>query len=87
MSDVVRGIRAFHHRRDLTSAARAWRKPLVVISGDQDRTPCPSAALATAGTKRQFHLVENCGHYVNLERPAEFRDLVERAIHQLSDRP
>lgn len=86
-NDVIRGVRAFHDRRDLTDVALAWRKPLVVISGDQDRAPSPAAAArAAAGPGRQFHLVEDCGHYVNLERPAELRARVASAIRQASDR-
>lgn len=86
--DVIRGVRAFHDRRDLTDFARAWPKPLVVISGELDRTPAPStAAQAAGGPNRQFHLVRNCGHYVNLERPREFRALLGRAIERCCEHP
>ena len=81
---VVRGVRAFHDRRDLTDFARAWPKPLVVISGDQDRTPtAATAARSTAAPRRRLHLVRNCGHYVNLERPHRFRALVTDALDQI----
>src|SRR5262245_48449715 len=78
VDDVVRGVRAFHDRRDLTAFAAAWPKPLVVVSGDQDRHPLPSTAAAIVGEApdRRFHLVPSCGHYVNLERPTEFRALL-----------
>ena len=88
VEDVIGGVRAFHDRRDLTDVARAWPKPLVVISGALDRTPAPSTAAQVAGgPNRQFHLVRNSGHYVNLERPHEFRDLVARAIRPCLDQP
>jgi pimeloyl-ACP methyl ester carboxylesterase len=87
---VIRGVRAFHDRRDLTDFALAWPRPLVVISGDQDRTPTPATAARTTTTvtaaapDRRFHLVRNCGHYVNLERPHRFRALVTHALDQIS---
>lgn len=42
VGDLVRGVRAFHDRRDLTNWVVAWRRPLVVISGAEDLTPAPS---------------------------------------------
>lgn len=70
VEDVERGVRAFHDRRDLTGFARAWPRPIVVISGDQDRAPLPAtAAQIVTAPNREFHLVEDCGHYVNLEPP------------------
>jgi len=86
VEDIVRGVRAFHDRRDLTDFALTWPRPLVVISGDQDRTPLPgTAARITAAPNRRFHLVEDCGHYVNLERPTELRTLVADAIQRFGD--
>jgi len=86
VDDVVRGVRAFHDRRDLTGFAEAWPKPLVVIAGDHDRHPTPATAAAiVTGPNRRFHLVRRCGHYVNLERPAEFRALVAGALPWPSD--
>jgi pimeloyl-[acyl-carrier protein] methyl ester esterase len=81
VADIVRGVRAFHDRRDLTDFAQAWRGPIVIISGDQDRTPSPASAAATPN--RAFHLVEDCGHYVSLERAAEFWALVTRAAKKM----
>lgn len=80
VGDTIRGVRAFHDRRDLSDFARSWPGPIVVISGDQDRTPSPSTA---ALPDRPFHLVEDCGHYVNLERPDQFRSLVTRAAKKM----
>lgn len=62
LDDIVAGVRAFHDRRDLRSFANDWNGPIVVISGDQDRTPAPSAA-RLHGRRRRFHLVDDCGHY------------------------
>jgi pimeloyl-ACP methyl ester carboxylesterase len=79
VDDVIRGVRAFHDRRDLTAFARAWPKPLVVVSGDQDRTPPPVTAAQIATTtapRRRFHLVPDCGHYVPLENPTALHTLL-----------
>jgi pimeloyl-ACP methyl ester carboxylesterase len=82
VDDVIRGVRAFHDRRDLTDFARAWPKPLVVVSGDQDRTPPPSTAarIAATGPHRRFHLVPGCGHYVPLEHPTTLHTLLAPAL-------
>jgi pimeloyl-ACP methyl ester carboxylesterase len=85
VEDVIRGVRAFHDRRDLTDVARSWTKPLVVISGVEDRTPRPEAAAAMShGPRRELHLVPDCGHYVNLEQPARLRTLLASAIESVS---
>jgi pimeloyl-ACP methyl ester carboxylesterase len=66
--DVVRGVKAFHNRPDLTDFTRRWPKPLVVVSGDQDGMPSHAAAADTASCPLdEVHLVENAGHYVSLE--------------------
>jgi pimeloyl-ACP methyl ester carboxylesterase len=81
VDDVIGGVRAFHDRRDLTGFARSWPKPLVVVSGAQDRTPPPTTAaqITTAPDgprRRSFHLVPHCGHYVPLERPTTLHTLL-----------
>ncbi len=77
VGDLVRGVRAFHDRRDLTDWVAHWRRPLVVISGAEDLSPPPStAACLGVGPARRLHLVDDCGHYVSLERPEIFRSLL-----------
>jgi pimeloyl-[acyl-carrier protein] methyl ester esterase len=81
VDDVVAGVRAFHDRRDLTDFATTWSGPIVVVRGDHDRTPSAAAAAAlAAAADRRVHVVPNCGHYVNLERPAAFQALVADAL-------
>jgi pimeloyl-ACP methyl ester carboxylesterase len=89
VEDVLWGVRAFHDRRDLTDFVAAWAKPIVVISGDQDTAPLPSTAapITAVAPDARFHLVRNCGHYVNLERPAEFRALLADSLRRFTQRP
>jgi pimeloyl-ACP methyl ester carboxylesterase len=80
-ADVIRGVRAFHGRRDRTEFALTWPKPLVVVSGAQDRAPSPetAAALAAGAPHGAFHRVEDSGHYVSLEQSREFERIL-RAV-------
>jgi pimeloyl-ACP methyl ester carboxylesterase len=34
-----------------------------------------------------LHVVEDCGHYVNLERPGPFRSLIDATIQQVLHYP
>lgn len=81
--EVVRGVRAFHGRRDLSEFARVWAKPLVVISGDQNR-PERAAQLARDARDGEFHCVPDCGHYVNLEQPSHFDAIVRSVIERVT---
>ena len=82
---VANGLRAFHDRRDHTEFVAGWTKPLVVVSGAQDRTPPVSVARSLGeGPQRQFHLVDDCGHYVNLERPHRLRTILADTIAAIS---
>lgn len=85
---IANGITALHDRRPLDTFAAAWTKPLIGISGDHDATPPWSTVqqLAT-GPARRFHLVEGCGHYVNLERPAEFRTVLQGELDRIEHSP
>jgi pimeloyl-ACP methyl ester carboxylesterase len=77
VQQVVNGVRAFHDRRDLSEVVASWRKPLIVISGDQDRTPPSTATRALGqGPNRNFHLVNDCGHYVSLEQPKQLQSIL-----------
>ena len=87
VSSVVNGVRAFHNRRDLSSFTAQWDRPLVGISGDRDLAPSPAKLRQIAtGPNRAFHLVAGCGHYVNLEQPAVFDELLAGAIRHIVER-
>jgi pimeloyl-ACP methyl ester carboxylesterase len=67
---LLRGVRAFFDRPDLSDFARVWAGRIDAISGEHDRTPSPetSETVARSAVDGRFHLVRDCGHYVNLER-------------------
>ena len=84
---VVNGVRAFHNRRDLSSFAAEWDRPLIGISGDRDFAPSPSKLRKFAtGPNRAFHLVGESGHYVNLEQPAAFDGLLAAVLRPILER-
>lgn len=83
--DVIRGVRAFHTRRDLTGFIRSWDKPVVIIGGEHDRPPSPETMLTDAMAARRgvFHLIQDSGHYVNLEQPHSFNRLLRAAVDSI----
>jgi len=83
---VVRGTLAFHSRPDRSEFVRQWRKPLVVVSGDQDRRDT-AVALAASAPLGELHLVADAGHYVPLEQPGAMRHLLEHVTNSVGDRP
>ena len=86
VSSVVSGVRAFHNRRDLSSFAARWDRPMIGISGDRDLAPPPSKMRQiTTGPNRAFHLVPECGHYVSLEQPAAFDALLAETIRPIAE--
>ena len=53
------------------------KKPTLYIMGAQDHLFLPSIQKVTAGHKNaQLHVIENCGHVVNIEKPHEFNTVV-----------
>ncbi len=83
--NVIGGVRAFHARRDLSGFIRSWDKPVVIIGGEHDRTPSPETMMTEAIAARRgvFHLVNDSGHYVNLERPDQFNRLLRAVVDSI----
>jgi pimeloyl-ACP methyl ester carboxylesterase len=83
---VANGVRVFHGRPDRSAFARSLDVPVVAIRGDHDiafRGP----ARAPEFERAELHVVEACGHYVPLERPAALTAAVDAAMNQLTDYP
>lgn len=83
--DLVRAVRAFHSRPDLTDVVRRWTKPLVAISGDQGylESAEKAAALAALAPNGRAHVMRGCGHYLNLKRPVEFNAIVSDVLAEI----
>lgn len=81
---LIRGIRTFHDRRDHADFISTWNRHLVVVTGAHDRTPTPAAAAASLGVAaHRSVIVQNCGHYVPLEQPAVFDEILARQFRHL----
>ena len=80
--DLIRAVRAFHSRRDSSEFAARWNKPLLVMCGDKDRVVTESkTAEFVAGTQSGvMHVMRNCGHYMNMERPSEFNRIIADSV-------
>ena len=76
--DLIRAVRAFHSRRDLSEVASRWNKPLLVMCGDKDRvvTESKTAAFVASTQSGVMHVMRHCGHYINMERPSEFNRII-----------
>ena len=85
--DLIRAVRAFHSRRDLSTFAARWNKPLLVMCGDKDRvvTVSKTAAFVASTTSGTMHVMRDCGHYMNMERPLVFNRIIGYFI-ELVDR-
>jgi pimeloyl-ACP methyl ester carboxylesterase len=78
----VNQMRATIHREDLTSALEALSFPVAIVAGREDRVVSLSSLEAFhQGIERsQFTVVEETGHYIPLEKPAEIAQAIERAV-------
>jgi pimeloyl-ACP methyl ester carboxylesterase len=83
IDDVVRGVRVFHSRPDRADQTRKLDVPIVIVSGEYDRTPSNSRAFAAELRRGAWRPVRGAGHYVPLERPVELLDIVRESIAQL----
>ncbi len=83
IDDVIRGVRVFHGRPDRSDLVRTWPGPVVVVSGEHDRTPANGSALAASAPNGTFHLVEDAGHYLTFEQPAALQLVLGASIHLL----
>ena len=85
--ELIRATQVFHGRPDYTDVAANWRKPFLVIGGDQDGAVSRRKMRAAAETAPfgRLHVIRESGHFPNMERPAEFNsvlgDFVRSTMH------
>lgn len=84
--DIARGVTVFHTRPDLEATLAAFEGPVVYVTGAEDVAPGPEASARQAGLAANGRLVviERCGHYVPLERPAELNAVLAEVIGGLA---
>jgi len=80
VEDVVRGVRAFHGRRDRSDFMASWVGPVTVVSGEHDPLSGGARAFAETLPRAGFEIIPGAGHYVPMERPHELRIILEGCL-------
>ena len=81
VSSIINGVQAFHNRNDRSGLIQEWAGPVTVVSGALDTAPTPAVAMRSAvGPRATAEVVDDCGHYVSLEAPERFIDLLRTAV-------
>jgi pimeloyl-ACP methyl ester carboxylesterase len=82
LEDVARGVTVFHTRPSRDDFLARFTRPVVIVSGADDKAPGPklSAAQANAAPQGSLHVIPNCGHYVPLEQPEHLNSILRRLI-------
>ena len=85
--DLVRAVKVFHGRPDLADVVSRWEKPFIAVCGDCDLivTEKKTADLASSAPLGQLHVMRGCGHYMNMERPKEFNQIVGNLIRSVEN--
>ena len=83
--DIARGVSVFHTRPDREALLAALRMPVIFVSGASDTAPGPESSARQTGLARsgRLHVIENCGHYVPMERPDELNAILRDVIAQV----
>lgn len=80
--DLIQAMKVFHSRPDLTRVVSQWRKPLLVVCGTNGtiESKAKGASIADLAVDSKLHVMEGCGHYMNIERPNEFNEVLGNFI-------
>lgn len=80
--DIARGVTAFHSRPSRDQFLSAFPRPVIVVTGADDRAPGPKVSTAQADSAQhgRLHIVPECGHYVPLERPEYLNSILQEVI-------
>lgn len=87
-ADIARGIKVFHTRPSQDRFLANWRKPLVIITGEDDVAPgvATSTEMASSSAQGQLYIIPSCGHYVPLEQPDALNKILNEVIDTVTDR-
>lgn len=82
---VAKGVEAFHTRRDRAEFLSRFKKPLIVVTGEEDSAPGPETSVRQAASAPfgQLRAIPGCGHYVPLEAPEELNGVIRELIPSL----
>ncbi len=71
----------------LSTWLRSGTSPLLAVCGDEDLvvTEAKTIALVESARFGAMHLMHGCGHYMNMERPAEFGRVISSFITAVVD--
>jgi pimeloyl-[acyl-carrier protein] methyl ester esterase len=80
--DVARGLTAFHNRPSRDQFLATFPRPVIFVTGADDRAPGPRACAAQADASPQGRLcvIPQCGHYAALERPDALNSILREVI-------
>jgi pimeloyl-ACP methyl ester carboxylesterase len=78
---VVASVHEHFERGTLERGLPSFEAPFTVIHGLQDPLPAEAGRKTAALVPHaRFEAIDDCGHIPWLERPAEFRAAVDRAL-------
>jgi pimeloyl-ACP methyl ester carboxylesterase len=83
---VARGVTAFHTRPSRADFLATFPGRVIVVTGADDIAPGvqTSAAQAEMAPLGRLHVIQGCGHYVPLEKPAELNRILRDVITEQS---
>jgi pimeloyl-ACP methyl ester carboxylesterase len=83
--DLITAVRVFHGRPDLEYVVAQWEKPLLVVCGEKDSvaTERKAIALSHLAPNGELHVMAECGHYMNMERPDEFNRVIADFVRRV----
>lgn len=82
--DIGRLVRANIAQYDYRSVAAQWNRPILLLTGDQDReiNQRLKSTLAALSDRPCFHhqTIPNAGHFTNLDNPESFRQAITSTL-------
>lgn len=83
--DLARGISVFHTRPSRVDILENLSCPVLIVTGSEDPAPgCETCARQTDMARDgRLHVIEDCGHYVSMEKPGQLNTVLRELIDEL----
>jgi pimeloyl-ACP methyl ester carboxylesterase len=83
--DIARGTTVFHTRPNREEFLAELEIPVVFVTGAHDIAPGPDSSARQAALARngRLHVIEDCGHYVPMERPDVLNAILQDVIAEI----